>query len=285
MTCLRFEAETLVLHFYAETDPSTAFEIEAHLPQCASCRAHLEELTAIRTALRAIAAPGAATAGVDWARFGIALNRRIDAIGRSTDRSAARGPFIAAAPPFEEPGLRVPPDARGWPGRTLAAAAALTLMVGALGAVGWQLQRAAASVAQASAEVVERNTAIETVASRHFERSKLVVLGLLAKDPANPQSDWSYERRLASTLWVDTRMYRTAATRQGLPGLAKTLGDLEVVLVQTAFSHHADGAALDQLQRLIRARDLRLTMDVLEHGGADYSDLEAPADRTGPGKQ
>ena len=57
----------------------------------------------------------------------------------------------------------------------------------------------------------------EALSEEHFERSKLVVLGLATKDPAQVTSaDWTYERDLAATLLTDTRMYRMAAEDRGL---------------------------------------------------------------------
>ena len=48
----------------------------------------------------------------------------------------------------------------------------------------------------------------------HFERSKLVVLGLATLDPQHARAtDWQHERQLATSLLPDTRLYRLAAER------------------------------------------------------------------------
>jgi hypothetical protein len=95
------------------------------------------------------------------------------------------------------------------------------------------------------------------LSEQHFERSKLVVLGLANKDARNVGgADWAYERGLASDLLNDTRLYRLAAEERGMKQIAGVMGDLELVLLQTSLADAPDSAALAQIQRLIRKRDL-----------------------------
>jgi hypothetical protein len=106
------------------------------------------------------------------------------------------------------------------------------------------------------------------VSEEHFERSKLVVLGLAAKDPARTTSaEWGYERDLAAALLSDTRIYRMAAEDRGLRSIADVMGDLELVLLQASFADVQDPASLAQIQRLIRRRDLVEKMDVVAVSG------------------
>ncbi len=88
----------------------------------------------------------------------------------------------------------------------------------------------------------------------HFEKSKLVVLGLATKtaDQRHP-ADWAYERELATSLLNDTRLYRLAAEDRGLDNLAGVMRDLELVLLQTSLTDANDPSSLPQLQRLITA--------------------------------
>jgi hypothetical protein len=106
------------------------------------------------------------------------------------------------------------------------------------------------------------------LSEEHFERSKLVVLGLVTKEaqPGAPV-DWTYERSLASSLLNDTRIYRLAAEDRGLTALAGVMRDLELVLLQTSFTDDKDPASLPQIQRLIRKRDLLGKMDVVTTTG------------------
>ena len=60
--------------------------------------------------------------------------------------------------------------------------------------------------------------ALAELSEQHFERSKLVVLGLVARDPEHTSAkDWEYERDLAGSLLEDTRLYRRAAQDEGSP--------------------------------------------------------------------
>ena len=109
---------------------------------------------------------------------------------------------------------------------------------------------------------------LASLSGAHFERSKLVVLGLATKDSSAPGAgDWSYERDLATSLLRDTRLYRVAAEERGLNRLAGVMRDLELVLLQTSMSAEPDTASLEQLQRLIRRRDLITKMNTVAMAG------------------
>ena len=109
----------------------------------------------------------------------------------------------------------------------------------------------------------------EALSEEHLQRSKLVVLGLAAKDPSRGRHrrTWMYERDLAATLLTDTRMYRMAAEDRGLGPMADVMRDLELVLLQTSFTDAGDPASLAEIQRLIRKRDLVGKMDVVGMSG------------------
>jgi hypothetical protein len=103
---------------------------------------------------------------------------------------------------------------------------------------------------------------LATASEKHFERSKLVLLGLATKDAKEP-AGWEYERDLATALLNDTRLYRMAAEDRGMARLAGVLRDLELVLLQTSMSEKGDPAGLAQIQRLIRKRDVLGQMETV----------------------
>lgn len=106
------------------------------------------------------------------------------------------------------------------------------------------------------------------MSEEHLERSKLVVLGLAARDPERSSpGDWQYERELAASLLSDTRLYRLAAEDRGMKELARVMGDLETVLLQASLSDHADRESLERVQRLITKRDLMMKMQVVGSSG------------------
>ncbi len=111
--------------------------------------------------------------------------------------------------------------------------------------------------------------AFTALSEQHFERSKLVVLGLANKDPHHArEADWAFERGLASSLLSDTRLYRQAAEARGMKSIAGVMGDLELVLLQTSLADAPDAEALEQIQRLIHKRDLVTKMDVAATTGS-----------------
>ena len=149
----------------------------------------------------------------------------------------------------------------------LATAALLTLVTSALVHVARSTPRPSpAPIAPAIVPTVsERSTdaAFAALSEQHFERSKLVVLGLANKDPHDARaSDWAYQRGLATNLLSDTRLYRMAAEDRGMKTLAGVMGDLELVLLQTSLADAPDAGVLEQIQRLIHKRDLVTKMDL-----------------------
>ena len=130
------------------------------------------------------------------------------------------------------------------------------------------LETAATGVSAPAAAPASEAANFRTLSEEHFDRSKLVVLGLATKDPrAGDRVDWDYERTLATSLLNDTRMYRLAAEDRGLTALAGVMRDLELVLLQTSLTDETDPDSLPQLQRLIRKRDLLEKMDVVTTTG------------------
>lgn len=243
------------LYFYDELGVPEREAIERHLTTCADCRTSLDELRVIRAALSGRPVVSAPYGG-DWSSFIARLDAAI-ASERARDvrvapqRARSRSPYVAY----------------------LAMAALLALVTISV-AVAFRSRHVPASSAIApaadrSAYAAPRDVAAFTaLTEEHFERSKLVVLGLATKDPQTGRAtDWAYERALASGLLNDTRMYRLAAEDRGLNGLAGVMRDLELVLLQASLTDEKDPAALPQLQRLIRRRDLIEKMDVVTTTG------------------
>jgi Putative zinc-finger len=256
----------LELYFYDELDGTERASFEHHLRDCAACRQAVEELSLIRSALATrpvIDAP----AGGDWGSFMVRLD---DAI-RFEDQTRA----LASAEPV------APGQAPAYmPYLALAAAAVLvTSSVVYFARTSAPRPAPAATVAShpQPSEVGEGvlvprtvdspETAFAALSEQHFERSKLVVLGLANKDAQSAsEADWAYERGLASNLLSDTRVYRLAAEERGLKNLAGVMGDLEAVLLQTSLADTPNPAALAEIQRFIHKRDLVSKMEVAMHG-------------------
>jgi hypothetical protein len=265
MTCDVHAEGTIELYFYGELPAVAREEVEAHLVACRDCRQALDDLAVIRAALAARPDVAAPPAG-DWSRF---MARLDDSI----------------APLRREPNGSTPPQRKGtlltMPGRSrvvsLLAIAALLAIV-TIGVVTILRQRSAVpeGPAVATERVVDapsndtRSTtdpALLAVSDQHFERSKLVILGLATRDATAGEGGWEYERDLAETLLGDTRLYRRAAEERGMTTLAGVMQDLELVLLQTSMAEASDAESLEQLQRLIRRRDLLTKMNAAYTSG------------------
>ena len=262
--CAVQDAGTIELFFYDELPGPERADVERHLRGCEECTAALEELRLIQEALAARPAVAAPPSG-DWTAF----MSRLDAAVQAADRHQVVVPFVprrsAARTSFT--GLLA----------TAALLAVVSISVFFASQSGRQLvveptgdlEPATVVDARAAGDAVSTDGVIEhagliSVGTRHLERSKLVVLGLAAKESAGSElSDWAYERERATSLLNDTRLYRLAAEERGLTSLATVMRDLELVLLQTAMVEPGDDSSLPQIQRLIRKRGLVEKMDVV----------------------
>lgn len=254
-TCSIHNAGTVELYFYDELDAPSRAEFEQHLRSCGDCAKALEELRTIRDAL-ATRPDVAGPASGEWTSF---MTRLDASIARPHGVIVPFPPQVAAA---RRPVLAYVAMA------ALLALVTISVLV-ALRAGRTISQPAPQPEVQRTAtldpaEVVPVAAGLRSVGLRHLERSKLVVLGLAAKEPHDGAvPDWTYERELASSLLADTRLYRMAAEERGLDSLAGVMKDLELVLLQTSMAQGTDATALPQIQRLIRKRGLVEKMDVV----------------------
>ena len=251
---------TIELYFYGELPQGERAAVTAHLNECGECRAALKDLSVIRAALAG--RPDVATPpGGDWSGF----MRRLDA-AVAAEQAPPDAPKRAAVTPLRR---QLAPY--------LALAATLALVTIAVITVLNRRRAPESSTGRVEsaigapqvAEAVQRvrhaslttdpDPGLLTVSGQHFERSKLVVLGLVTK--TGQQDDWAYERELASSLLGDTRLYRMAAEERGMQPLADVMSDLELVLLQASMAEQPTEASLHQLQRLIRRRDLLTKMN------------------------
>jgi hypothetical protein len=255
MRCALEESPDLELYFYRELGPDDRARVDAHLRVCPCCRQRLGDLEAIGRALDA-GLPIDAPAAGDWSGF----MRRLD---------VASGGGLSRAPRhLDRPGLRV--------GRAIAIAATVALTsVGVFLAARFSAVRTGPEpvvVMPSGASPVmsiSSTQSVREVSAEHLERSKLVILGLVTRDPRDTRpADWRYERQLAGTLLSDTRLYRLAAQERGLTDVARVMGDLETVLLETSMSDPSDRGALERVQRLIARRDLVGKMRALAAAGS-----------------
>lgn len=270
MTCRIHDSGAIELYFYGELPPSDRASVHAHLRQCAECRRVLDELAIIRAALASRPDVATPPAG-DWSGFMARLDteiRRGAAEGREDVDGTSRGRLLTI------------PLARRFAPYLAAAAMLVFATIGVL-IVSMRREpspasvpvpvagRVIAPVQTAAIPAATVDPALLSLSDQHFERSKLVVLGLATRDATKPgNANWTFERDLATTLLDDTRLYRVAAEERGMDALAGVMRDLELVLLQTSMTEQTDPRSLEQLQRLIRRRDLITKMNVVYDGGS-----------------
>ena len=252
------DAETIALYFYGELSGAERAEVQAHLRHCAECRRTLDDLSTIREALASRPEVASPPLG-DWSGFMARLDAAVQhertpagpgdaGRGASVVRARALVPYLAVAATLALVTLSVVTVVR----QRSSPAAPQGVHVP-------QVQGGAAALPPGRFD-----PALASLSGQHFERSKLVVLGLATRDTSAPAAaDWTYERDLAATLLGDTRVYRAAAEERGMDTLAGVMRDLELVLLQTSMSEATDAQSLEQLQRLIRRRDLLAKMNVV----------------------
>jgi hypothetical protein len=270
MTCRIHDSGAIELYFYGELPPSERVNVHAHLRQCAECRRVLDELAIIRSALASRPDVATPPAG-DWSGFTARLDTEIrneTADGAEDVDGTSRGRLLTM------------PVARRFAPFLAAAAMLVLATIGALivstrrepsaGSVPVPVAgRVIAPVQPAAIPAASVDPALLSLSDQHFDRSKLVVLGLATRDATKPgEANWTFERDLATTLLDDTRLYRVAAEERGMDALAGVMRDLELVLLQTSMTEQTDPQSLEQLQRLIRRRDLITKMNVVYDGGS-----------------
>jgi hypothetical protein len=241
------------LYFYGEVEGEERHEIALHVRRCDTCRQTLEELALIREALDArpdVCAPE----GGDWTAF----MARLDAAVRRE-----RGQQQAAAIVAFVPRALGPPSYAGY--LAMAALLAMVTMSVLFVARSREALVERSAPAERAAGQPEADPALATISEQHFERSKLVVLDLATRDAGEPAT-WAGQRDLAAALLNDTRLYRMTAEERGMTRLAGVLRDLELVLLQTSMTEASDPAALSQIQRLIRKRNLIGEMEAVSVG-------------------
>lgn len=254
------QAGSVELLFYDELGAEDRARVEVHLAACTECRRAFHDLKVIDAALAARPIVSAPPEG-DWTRF---MARLADTI--SAEQAAAPPRIV----PFHAPR---PATVRSYAAYvTMAALLVLVTMSVAYLArstrevpEGTRTTRVPVPVAVPPAAMPARSmdAGFAALSEQHFERSKLVVLGLANKTPGSAD-DWDYERQLATALLSDTRLYRQAAEGRGLTQLARVMGDLELVLLQTSLADEPEPETLEQIQRLIQKRDLVTKMNVVK---------------------
>jgi hypothetical protein len=211
----------LVLYYYHEKSGVDRRQAEEHLEACELCRRELAGLTESLEAITALPVPARGE------NYGSEVWNRI-------------------RPRLEEG------QGRRWnlflPLRTwaLAGGVAALLVAAFWGGRIWQ-QRQTPTVAAIPASARQR--ILRVAVGDHLDRAQMLLVEVMNQEAAGPV-DVSETRQLAQDLVPSNRLYRQTALREGEPGMATVLDELERVLLQ--ISHSPSQISSDELEALKR---------------------------------
>ncbi len=240
---------------YGEMTPEGRASFEAHLKACPVCASEFEAMTETRKILdtRERRDPGPDF----WEGYWDRLEKRLDAEPRPAPRLVRR-PFVL----FPAWGFRF-------------AAAAALLVVGIL--IGRTLLRPPAPrVARSTPETmipapgVEQASAPVLRAQDYFERSKLILLGLVNYDPAASDVyglDLPRQKQLSRALVNEAGSLKNDLKAPAQKRLRELVADLETILIQIANLESAnDLEAVEMVKNGVEEKGIFLKINLTEMG-------------------
>ena len=198
--------DELVLYHYGEL--AERHEAEGHLAECAGCRAEYDTLKQTLAAAESVPVP----------ERGEGFGREVWAHVRQRLEEEPKGfPWAELFRP------------RRW-----AAVGVMVLLVLAAFIAGQHWRQPAPQVAQPLSPQVRERILLVAVGD-HLERSERILIEIVNAEDGSA-ADISSERAWAEELVAANRLYRQTAAREGEPGVASVLEDLERVLLEVANS-------------------------------------------------
>ncbi|MGA3328846.1 MAG: hypothetical protein ABSF45_30720 [Terriglobia bacterium] len=228
--------DELVLFYYREEGGVDRRQAEEHLQGCDLCRRELAGLTESLATVASLPIPerGENYGGEVWARI---RPRLAEGTGR-------RWNFLLPL--------------RTW---ALAGSFAVLLVVAFWGGRFWQ-QRQTPTAAAISAPARER--ILMVAVGDHLDRAQMLLVEVMNQEAGGPV-DVSQKKQLAQDLVQSNRLYRQTALREGEPGMANVLDDLERVLLNISHSPNQISAEdLASLQRQIESEGILFKVRVVE---------------------
>jgi hypothetical protein len=251
--------DRMVEALYGELTPEDRTSFEAHLKACSACASEFEAMTETRKILdtRRRRDPGPDF----WEGYWDKLEKRLDAELRPSPRPVRRRalrPFAL----FPAWGLRF-------------AAAAALLVVGIL--IGRTLlrpptPRTARSIPPAAAPApgIEQASAPVLRAQNYFERSKLILLGLVNYDPGASDVyglDLPRQKELSRALVNEAGSLKSDLKAPAQKRLRELVADLETILIQIAnLGSENDLDAVELVKRGVEEKSIFLKINLTEMG-------------------
>ncbi len=226
-------------------DGDDAGGIQAHLEECAECRAQvadIERLLAVTAELE-VPEPDAGFEARIWERQQVQLRQAARQEREAQVESATVIPF--------------------WTLRRLAPVGAMAAMLLVAFMVGlYSSPPGTEIVPEGSAPSGDR--VLFVAVGDHLQSARMVLVELVNAE-GNESVDISAQQERAQTLLANNRLYRQTAQLNGQASVADVLGDLERVLLEVArTSGEVPAEELDWLRERIASRDLLFKVSVIE---------------------
>ncbi|MGO8789965.1 MAG: hypothetical protein ACLQVL_21625 [Terriglobia bacterium] len=228
--------DELVLFYYHEQGGVDRRQAEEHLQSCDLCRRELAALAQTLETVESVPIPERDE------NYGAAVWNRLRP--RLADKVERRWSFFFPV--------------RMW---ALVGSVAALLVVAFWAGRFWQ-QRQTRAVATISAPARER--ILMVAVGDHLERAQMLLVEVMNQE-AEGSVDVSQTKQLAQDLVQSNRLYRQTALREGEPGMANVLDELERVLLHISHSPNEISAEdLASLQQQIAAQGILFKVRVVE---------------------
>lgn len=226
----------LVLFCYREMSGVDRRRAEEHLQRCDLCRRELASLREFLGVIESLPVPerDETYGGEVWSRIR----------PRLPDKFARRWNLVFP-----------------WRAWALAGSAAALMVVAFWSGRFWQQRQ---TPAMASIPPTARQQILMVAVGDHLDRAQVLLVGLMHEEADGP-ADVSRTKQLAQDLLQSNRLYRQAALRDGDPGMADVLDDLERILLHISHSPSEISAAeLASLQHQIEFQGILFKVRVVE---------------------
>lgn len=229
------EEEMILKHYNELRDEA----LEAHLSECAECRAELQRLSAALAKVPQIKVPTPPDSyeAQVWAK----LRDRLPEKRQSWWTEALRP--------------------RQW---AIAAVMAVLLVAAFVGGRWWEGRQKVSPPEIANAQPGSKERVVSASLSDHFERTQILLVEVLAAEPKD-KSDFAATQAQARDLLDSNRLYRMNSAKTAKdPAVQRTLDELERVLVEIANSpSDVDPKEMDQLQKSIEEQGLLFKVTII----------------------
>jgi hypothetical protein len=233
---------------YHDGEPAERGAIGGHVADCPECRAELERIDALLTALNTLPAPDP---GED---YGARVWRQI--APRLPEKRRHWWNFLSHT---GEPASWFAPQ-------RLAAVGGIAVLILAAFLAGRITKHTVEPAPAADAANVRERVLVMAV-GEHLGRSEMVLVELANAEPQSPRQkrvNISGEQRRAEDLLEENRLYRQTALEQGDTALASVLDELERVLLDVAHSpEQLTPAQLEGMRQRIEARGILFKVRVV----------------------